>query len=171
MSKVLVDRELLERVTALLEWDGMDDTTPLEFGAKCDSLCKELADYIAQPAEAEGVAVVGYAVTWIRVGETPEKTVFMSAADFEATGGPRFYSYCEPLIPQSTHLAALSAVTAERDRLRDDAERLEFIEKHWFYEEESGRWAFMYGEDWNKQGLTFRDAIDAARASMAAKEA
>jgi len=56
MSKVLVDRELLERVVALLEWDGMDDTTPLEFGAKCDSLCKELSDYIARPAEAEGVA-------------------------------------------------------------------------------------------------------------------
>lgn len=56
MSKVLVDRELLERVAALLEWDGMDDTTPLEFGAKCDSLCKELSDYIAQPAEAEGVS-------------------------------------------------------------------------------------------------------------------
>ncbi len=68
-------------------------------------------------------------------------------------------------------IEAHAAVTAERDRLRDDAERLEFIEKHWFYEEESGRWAFMYGEDWNKQGLTFRDAIDAARAAVAAKEA
>ena len=55
MSKVLVDRELLERVAALLEWDGMDDTTPLEFGAKCDSLCKELSDYITQPAEVDAL--------------------------------------------------------------------------------------------------------------------
>lgn len=75
----------------------------------------------AQPAEAEGVEVVGYAVTWIRVGETPEETVFMSTADFEATGGPRFYSYREPLVLQSAHLAALSAVTAERDRVLAEA--------------------------------------------------
>lgn len=106
MNKVPVDRELLERVTNMLDAHN--------YAKDAEALMAALA----QPAEAEGVEVVGYAVTWIRVGDTPEKTVFMSADDFEATGGPRFYSYREPLILQSAHRAALSAVTAERDRLQ-----------------------------------------------------
>ena len=54
MSKVLVDRELLSRIAAHLEWDGTGFKTAAEFAADCDSLCKELADYIAQPAESAG---------------------------------------------------------------------------------------------------------------------
>ena len=57
MSKVLVDRELLGRVATLLEWDGTDETTPLEFGAKCDSLCKELRAILAQPEDPEGFEI------------------------------------------------------------------------------------------------------------------
>lgn len=109
MSKVLVDRELLER---MIQLDSLGLCAQQEYAA--------LRAILAQPAEAEGVAVVGYAVTWIRAGDTPEETVFMSTADFEATGGPRFYSYREPLILQSAHLAALSAVTAERDKIKAD---------------------------------------------------
>lgn len=108
MSKVLVDRGLLERIVNT----NMADYAVIAYQHK------EIRGILAQHAEAEGVAVVGYAVTWIRAGDTPEETVFMSTADFEATGGPRFYSYREPLILQSAHLAALSAVTAERDRLK-----------------------------------------------------
>ena len=96
MSKVLVDRELLERIAALLEWDGMDDTTPLEFGAKCDSLCKELADYIAQPAEAEGVDF-GFDDRSVKVSQE---------------------AYSIFLERERHNLATLAAVTAERDRLR-----------------------------------------------------
>ncbi|WP_434456549.1 hypothetical protein JQR85_13750 [Stutzerimonas urumqiensis] len=107
-SPVVVEREQIEAVRNTLA-NGGPAVSVLRWAETI---------LAAQPAEAEGVAVVGYAVTWIRVGDTPEKTVFMSAADFEATGGPRFYSYREPLVLQSAHLAALSAVTAERDRLR-----------------------------------------------------
>lgn len=107
MSKVLVDREEIEAVR-----------NTLRNGGGAVGVLRWAESILAKPAEAEGVEVVGYAVTWIRIGETPEKTVFMSAADFEATGGPRFYSHREPLILQSAHLAALSAVTAERDRLQ-----------------------------------------------------
>jgi len=127
MSKVLVDRELLENCC-----DAAKD-------AHAASLLKELEAILDKPAEAEEVEVVGYAVTWIRVGETPEKTVFMSAADFEATGGPRFYSYREPLVLQSAHLAALSAVTAERDRLRDQVKALQSDANSWQSGYDKGR--------------------------------
>lgn len=106
MSKVPVDRELLERVTALLEWDGMDDTTPLEFGAKCDSLCKELSDCIAQPAEAEGAVEMGsdawmalHLLDRLSVDSSDELRVMQIEGIVKSMG------------------AALSAVTAERDRL------------------------------------------------------
>lgn len=109
------------------------------------------------------------------------------------------------LVEKAKHLAALSAVTAERDRLREemdilwkkldkfdsqshgitalaeierlraeveglrkDAERITFIEAHWFYSPQGAGWSFGYNEDWEKPGATLRDAIDAA---MAAKEA
>ncbi|MCO7546131.1 hypothetical protein [Stutzerimonas nitrititolerans] len=117
MSKVLVDRELLERVAELLAWDGMDDTTPLEFGAKCDGLCKELSDYIAQPAEAEGVEVVGVVcISHFKNNPAMENVEFHLAADLPQGQ--------HEVILHSSHLAALSAVTAERDRLREAAELL-----------------------------------------------
>ncbi|WP_417585419.1 Lar family restriction alleviation protein [Pelagibacterium sp.] len=151
----------------------------------------------AKPAEAEGIDVIGYMDGDYRRDQPsiyiPHVRIVKSCAKGEA------------LMTVTQHLAALSAVTAERgalkhaldvkeefyqdalhshivlarqvnqlraevEALRKDAERLEFVENHWFYEEESGRWTFMYGEDWNKPGLTFRDAIDAARAAMDAKE-
>ncbi len=52
-DNVIVPRELLSRIVALLEWDGMDETTPFQFAASCDGLAKELADFIAQPAPAQ----------------------------------------------------------------------------------------------------------------------
>ncbi|RRV70068.1 hypothetical protein EGI99_08515 [Stutzerimonas stutzeri] len=105
MSKILVDRELLERVVALLEWDGMDDTTPLEFGAKCDSLCKELSDYIAQPAEAEGVADL--------------EPILEAVAREYGMGGLSDGLYADYAcdVAKRYASAALSSVTAERDRL------------------------------------------------------
>ncbi len=113
MSKRLIDKELLEELLGRLRSAQMFD------------ISTKLQEAITQPAEAEGVAVVGYAVTWIRVGDAPEKTVFMSAADFDGTGGPRLYSHREPLVLQFAHLVALSAVTAERDRLRDENANLQ----------------------------------------------
>lgn len=114
MSKVLVDRELLERITALLEWDGTDETTPLEFGAKCDSLCKELSDYIAQPAEAEGPVEMG-SDAWMALH-------LLDRLDVSADEEPRVQQV-EEIVRRMG--AALSAVTAERDRLRKAAEPLE----------------------------------------------
>ncbi len=152
MRKVLVDRELLERIVNT----NMADYAVIAYQHK------EIRAILAQPAEEEGVEVVGYAVTWIRVGETPEKTVFMSAADFEATGGPRFYSHREPLVFQSAHLAALSAVTAERDRLRDAAVKA----IAWLDAEQNES-----GVGINRRIKLCRDAENSLRAAMAAKEA
>ncbi len=86
MSKVLVDRELLERVEQWVQ----EDSTALE----------ELQAVLAQPAEAEGVR--DYLVEFAE-GEIEARTAI------------------EEL------LAALSAVTAERDRLRKDAERYRWL--------------------------------------------
>lgn len=59
------------------------------------------------------------------------------------------------------------ALLAEVEAFRPDAERITFIEAHWFYSPQGAGWSFGYNEDWEKPGATLRDAIDAA---MAAKE-
>jgi len=83
----------------------------------------ELRAILAQPAEAEGVVpVVGYLVD---VPDEPELGHWYeeeAEEEGEDLGPP--LTRCQPLVRQSDHLAALSAVTAERDRLRAELEML-----------------------------------------------
>lgn len=105
MNKVLVDRELLEKWTDKLE--GADSAG---YGWE-DLLAAEIRGAIAQPAESEGVEVVAYATPnedgdW-QMLFFDEKEAFLYVDDERPA----------PLILQSDHRAALSAVTAERDGL------------------------------------------------------
>lgn len=92
MSKVLVDRELLEllRNFTFLHDDGCA-------GALRGNIDKALA---ARPAEAEGAGIKKFE---FEIGE----------------GGP----VTEPLVRYKDHLAALSAVTADRDAALASLER------------------------------------------------
>lgn len=107
MSKVLVDRELLERCVdrwaccAIVETPGAEQAW-LELRAVVKA---------AQPAEAEGVE----AVAWLhRQGNHTEAADRPLTEDEEARGWEQ-----DELLTVTQHLAALSAVTAERDRLRE----------------------------------------------------
>jgi hypothetical protein len=105
MSKVLVDRVELEEAAKWLEAHSSSSGSAEAFAADA------LREAIAQPAEAEGVEVVAYATPnedgdW-QMLFFDEKEAFLYVDDERPA----------PLIPQSGHLAALSAVTAERDRL------------------------------------------------------
>ena len=101
MSKVLVDRELLER--AMYANDGKE----------LIAANRELRAILAQPAEAEGVELrVLPAREWAE--RAPSRNVVL----------------------EDEAIAALSAVTAERDRLRKDAERWRYVrlqgdDTHW----------------------------------------
>lgn len=82
MSKVLVDRELLERTAAHLEWDGSEPMTTIQFAHKCDALADELRRSIAQPAEAEGVG------KWSELKKLAE--AFPSDLDWDSNTEPFF---------------------------------------------------------------------------------
>jgi len=132
MSKVLVDPAALEEAAKWLEVHSSSSGSAEAFAAEA------LREAIAQPAEAEGVEVVAYATPgndgdW-QMLFFDEKEAFLYVDDERPA----------PLILQSDHLAALSAertradvaaadandandaeralaaVTAERDRLRED---------------------------------------------------
>ena len=100
MSKVLVDRELLENCC-----DAAKD-------AHAASLLKELEAILDKPAEAEGLDIIGYMDGDYRRDQPsiyiPHVRIVKSCAKGEA------------LMTVTQHLAALSAVTAERDRLLSD---------------------------------------------------
>ncbi len=93
MSKVLVDRELLENCC-----DAAKD-------AYAASLLKELEAILDKPAEAEGV-VFGFDDRSVKVSQE---------------------AYSIFLERERHHLAALSAVTAERDRLREEVTELDAL--------------------------------------------
>ena len=103
MSKVLVDRELLER--AMYANDGKE----------LIAANRELRAILAYPAEAEWVEVVAYA--------TPNEDGDWQMLFFDEKEAMLYVDEepPAPLVLQSAHLAALSAVTAERDRLREAA--------------------------------------------------
>ena len=110
MSKVLVDRELLERTVKHLEWDGDGSQTVMQYAQQGDSLAGELEQAMAQPAEAEGVDLQ------------------QLAAEFDAAPDDAEWEPPHPIFQMARDLdrvtAALSAVTAERDQLRAEVDRL-----------------------------------------------
>lgn len=116
MSKVLVDRELLDSAATWLEVHAP--------GGGCveGSVAEDLRAILEQPAEAEGVEVVAYVGCQARMTtegwENGEE--YLVFADQASDADKR---YDVPLMTVAQHLAALAAVTAERDRLREDAER------------------------------------------------
>jgi len=97
MSKVLVDPAALEEAAKWLEVHSSSSGSAEAFAAEA------LREAIAQPAEAEGVQLRRY--TPISQGD------HMPAMNSCDQGG---------WVRHSDHLAALSAVTAERDALRED---------------------------------------------------
>lgn len=109
MSKVLVDRELLERIAR----DDEGAASPADF--------EELKRVLTQPAEAEGAAVVGF--LYKNNGQALT-AADMDADTFALIARSDFDGEVEKLVRQSDHLAALSAVTAGRDRLRTEVARL-----------------------------------------------
>ncbi|MEX5450904.1 hypothetical protein [Stutzerimonas stutzeri] len=150
MSKVLVDRELLERCVdrwaccAIVETPGAEQAW-LELRAVVKA---------AQPAEAEGVE----AVAWLhRQGNHTEAADRPLTEDEEARGWEQ-----DELLTVTQHLAALSAVTAERDRLRDAAGKA----IAWLDAEQNES-----GVGINRRLKLCRDAENSLRAAMAAKEA
>jgi uncharacterized small protein (DUF1192 family) len=111
MSKVLVDRELLERAAARA--DVFDDGSDGADAESARSVSLMLREALAQPAEAEGVEVVAWA--------NPEDLLEIKKPGRLVARyviGSRSGAADVPLVRQSDHLAALSAVTAERDRLQ-----------------------------------------------------
>jgi hypothetical protein len=96
MRKVLVDRKALEEAAELLEMHSSSSGSAEWFAAG------ELRDILAQPAEAEGVDF-GFDDRSVKVSQE---------------------AYSIFLEREQHHLAALSAVTAERDRLQEEMAEL-----------------------------------------------
>ncbi len=132
MSKVLVDRGLLE---LLRNFTYLHDDGCA--GALRGNIDKALA---AQPAEAEGVDF-GFDDRSVKVSQE---------------------AYSIFLARERHHLAALTAVTAERDRLRDAAGKA----IAWLDAEQNGS-----GVGINRRIKLCRDAENSLRAAMATKEA
>jgi len=111
MRKVLVDREEIEAVR-----------NTLANGGGAVGVLRWAESILAQPAEAEGVNIIGYMDGDYRRDQPsiyiPHVRIVKSCAKGEA------------LMTVTQHLAALSAVTAERDRLQRN---LNFTEQ-WYAE-------------------------------------
>ncbi len=111
MSKVLVDRELLERCVdrwaccAIVETPGAEQAW-LELRAVVKA---------AQPAEAEGVEVVGW-----RIGfpNGSGYKLYEQRQDWAYEGYGSISYEVQDLMTVAQHERTLSAVTAERDRLQ-----------------------------------------------------
>lgn len=133
MSKVLVDRELLERVCLRhgRESQAVNHQDIIDRGRAQ----AEIRELLARPAEAEGVEPVEF---WVLFdATTPEKYIkkmmpegFLAFFDHEedAIRAKTFHPGTDykrvPYVRQSDHLAALASVTAERDRLCAEVEAL-----------------------------------------------
>lgn len=109
MSKVLVDRELLDSAATWLEVHAP--------GGGCveGSVAEDLRAILEQPAEAEGVEVVAWQQRYICPDEGPSCWQSADERTLEILRRRDDYELRQ-LVP----LTALSAVTAERDRLRED---------------------------------------------------
>jgi len=126
MSKVLVDRELLEQLQEKLD----PHRDAVLWGDVCDALRR------AQPAEAEGVSSARLMNTLAELARrAPLRTLHTICETQRQVSTVKLERYLEPVgdtladyaftlrIYFDKLSATLSAVTAERDRLREDAER------------------------------------------------
>jgi len=156
MRKVLVDRELLEllRNFTFLHDDGCA-------GALRGNIDKTLA---AQPAEAEGVVIKIECTTCRGTGslEFEGGAVVKDCAPCKGTGRDLKAERYALAARLAETIAALSAVTAERDRLRDAAGKA----IAWLDAEQNES-----GVGINRRIKLCRDAENSLRAAMAAKEA
>ncbi|WP_312141286.1 hypothetical protein [Stutzerimonas nitrititolerans] len=146
MSKVLVGRELLERILNWREGDAGDSGR--------DELIDTLA---AQPAEAEGAIQ--------RPASHPAECYALGTHVVHA-------SLVHGIVRQADELnAALSAVTAERDRLQKDAERWRYVS----LQGDDTHWLNLLRVDLEDFGGNINAAVDALidgeAPAMAAKEA
>lgn len=107
MSKVLVDRELLERIVNT----NMADYAVIAYQHK------EIRAILVQPAEAEGAVPV---ICYLRATPdgTPEWSEDCVCEDAVYPNYDGDETVSMPLVRQADHLSALSAVTAELDRLQ-----------------------------------------------------
>lgn len=120
MSKVLVDRELLEQTVKHLEWDGDGSQTVMQYAQQGDRLAEELAEAIAQPAEAG------------RPGDWEWLKLMAEVAEQDRPWDPRLgmtdveMAYAQSASPSKVLelIAALSSVTAERDAALAENARL-----------------------------------------------
>lgn len=158
MRKVLVDPAALEEAAKWLEVHSSSSGSAEAFAADA------LREAIGQPAEAEGVEVVAYGMPNSAPGKAPR--MMMVAIDIpgdDQYGGQLW----EPLVRQS----ALSAVTAERDRLRKDAERWRYVS----LQGDDTHWLNLLRVDLDDFGGNIDAAVDALidgeAPAMAAKEA
>lgn len=162
MSKVLVDRELLERCVdrwaccAIVETPGAEQAW-LELRAVVKA---------AQPAEAEGADVRKIVVDSL-VGMIAGVTRMIPPADQPL---PDFIQAPVDRAVERIN-AALSAVTAERDRLRKDAERWRYVS----LQGDDTHWLNLLRVDLEDFGGNINAAVDALidgeAPAMAAKEA
>lgn len=130
MSKVLVDRELLERTATHLEWDGSEPMTTIQFAQKCDGLADELRRAIAQPAEVQGAELVPF---WVLFDATtpeplikkhmPEGVLAFFDNEEDARRAKALHPGTDYKRAPYVRAAALSAVTAERDAALASLER------------------------------------------------
>lgn len=137
MSKVLVDREL--KPCPFFGEAARYDWINVGCAAKCydcgvsvmlgtvgvgwyatEAEAAEDWNRRAQPAEAEGVEVVAFQVRRTARGTT--SNLYTEKLPFVPGEGVTQYSEPTALIRLSDHLAALSAVTAERDRVLAERE-------------------------------------------------
>ncbi len=131
MSKVLVDRELLEQIVNT----NMADYAVIAYQRKEIRFILE-----AQPAEAEGVSNARLMNTLAELARrAPLRTLHTICETQRQVSTVKLERYLEPVgdtlagyaftlrIDFDKLSAALSAVTAERDRLRKDAERYRWV--------------------------------------------
>ena len=165
MNKVLVDRELLEQIVNT----NMADYAVIAYQHK------EIRSILAQPAETEWVSTARLMNTLAELARrAPLRTLHTICETQRQVSTVKLERYLEPVgdtlagyaftlrIDFDKLSAALSAVTAERDRLRDAAGKA----IAWLDAEQNES-----GVGINRRIKLCRDAENSLRAAMDAKEA
>ncbi len=122
MSKVLVDPATLEEAAKWLEVHSSSSGSAEAFAAEA------LREAIAQPAEAEGVEVVAWRYTSSQAfGRRDRRWHYQETSPEDGARQVQEIGQLDALVRESDHLADLSSVTAERDRLAAENEQLKHV--------------------------------------------